>query len=391
VDEKTARKAQELISRDEVQAVLSEPLSYDSEKIQEKNAVLQKHGFKLLSKKALAGLVVQQTIPFYSVIEHDELDGWVIKSGATRIPENKLLMGPGNDKNEMALFTKEESILRIEMAKRVAKIAQESHIEVIIPQKKLVAYSKVQAMDDVCKKYCVVCEKINILTVDETVQMIKNMDAERQKEVARNISTIVKKAGFVDASFHNIRLTPEGKLAIIDTEPAGLMVAQKPGLWNKFFGAKGASVEKCARIGLFNLMHETSKASRGTANLFLFDGLQVEQGLEAFREQVKSDYEKVSSPKLSRWKITLSAFSLGLIPLVNVIVALVKTHMAKKAHEKLQSIDQTFQLQSITLRLKTPEEQKSAVEDYREKRFPFVKKFFAQIEGVPYRANMAFA
>ena len=416
VEDKVALKAQELISNEDVRAVLSEPLSYDPDEVKEKNAVLQQHGFKLLSSKPL--LDVQQTISFYSVIEHDDLPGHVIKSGAARIPEDQLLMGPMNDKNEMAFFTKEESILRIEMANRVAKIASESNIEVVIPQKKLVAYSNLDGIEEVTKKYCVVCEKINILSVNETVETIKNMDADCQKEVARKISTIVQKAGLVDASFDNIRLTPEGKLAFIDTEPAGLMVAKKPGIWNKHFGAKGASVEKCARIGLYTLMHQTSKAVRGTATLLYNDGLQVESGLEAFREQVKSDYEKVSSPKLSKWKITLSVFSLGLIPLVNAIVSLAKLYLTAKTLNKLQVMDQSHQ-QNIHqyLRREAPDslrsfqyfrsgEEKATsgnktqnalknlkkeqfYKEYQSKRTPIAKRIFAYTEGVPYGATGA--
>lgn len=379
-NQEDASTAQRLISNPEVQAVLSEPLTYDlAEAVPEKNAILQKHGFKLLSSKP--NLQTGQKVPFYSVIEHDELQGWIIKSGATRVPKGQLLIGPLNDKNEMAFFTDEESLLRIEMANRIRKIAQEANIDVVLPKKKLITYANLDGVTEPNRKYCVVCEKINILSVDATVQAIKDMDAEHQREIAKKISTIVQKAGLVDASFDNIRLTPDGKLAFIDTEPAGLMVAKKPGLWNKFFGPKGASVEKCARIGLFTLMHQTPKATRGTGIT-----ADVEPGLETFREQVKSDYEKASTPKLSKWKIALSVVSIGLIPLINAVVALVKTKLTKRTFEKLQSIDTTFQTQALSLGLKPPAEQKRLVKEYQEKRTPFAKQFFAYIEDVPYTA-----
>jgi hypothetical protein len=380
----TANKVQKLISNSEVQAVLSKPLSYDLEKIKENNEVLKRHGFKLLSSKPNVNGGVQQKIPFYSVIEHDELDGWVIKSGATRVSKDQFIIGPMNDKNEMAFFNEDESILRIEMAKRIAKVAHEANIDVILPKKKLVAYANLDGVTEVNKKYCVVCEKINILSVEDTVLAIKKMDVQHQQEVARKISTIIQKAGVVDASFDNIRLTPEGKLAFIDTEPAGLMVAKQTGIWNKLFGAKGASVEKCARIGLFNLMHQTSKAACGTAGMF--DRMDVEPGLEAFRKQVKDDYEKVSSPKLSKWKIALSVVSMGLFPLINAIVALVKIKLTERTVEKLMSIDQPFRMQSLSLSLKAVSEQKRIVEEYQARRTPIVKQFFAYTEGVPYTA-----
>lgn len=48
-----AKKAQKLISRPEVKSMLSEPLSCDWEKIQDNNAILGQHQFKLLNKKIL--------------------------------------------------------------------------------------------------------------------------------------------------------------------------------------------------------------------------------------------------------------------------------------------------------------------------------------------------
>lgn len=381
-DAEIAHQAQQLISEPEVQRVLSEPLSYDLEKIKENNAVLTQRGFKLLSSKPLNSKIPQK-IPFYSVIEHDQLDGWIIKSGAIRVPKDQLIIGPRNDKNEIAFFTEEEGILRIEMAKRVAKVAKEANIEVVLPKKKLVAYANLDGVTEVNRKYCVVCEKINILSGEETVQRIKDMNVKHQKEVARKISTIVQKAGLVDASFNNIRLTPEGKLAFIDTEPAGLMVAKKTGLWNKLFGPKGASVEKCARIGLFTLMHQTSKANFGTGTT-----ANVEPGLEAFRDQVKNDYEKISTPRLSKWKIALSVASIGLIPLINVIVALVKAKLTKRTLEKLVSIDRSFQTQMASLKSTPPEERKRLAKEHRATLTPIEKQLFAYIEGVPYTAVM---
>jgi hypothetical protein len=268
------------------------------------------------------------------------------------------------------------------MANRVQKIAQEANIDVVLPKKKLITYANLDGVTEPNRKYCVVCEKIDILSVEETVQTIKDMDEEHQREVAKKISTVVQKAGLVDASFDNIRLTPDGKLAFIDTEPAGLMVAKKPGLWNKLFGSKGASVEKCARIGLFTLMHQTSKTTRGAGIT-----ADVEPGLEVFREQVKNDYEKASALKLSKWKIALSVVSIGLIPLINAVVALIKTQLTKRTFKKLQSIDATFETQKFSLIQKPLAEQKRLVKEYQEKRTSFAKQFFAYIENVPYSAR----
>lgn len=362
-DAEAANKAQQLISDPEVQRVLSEPLSYKPEKIQENNQVLTDRGFKLLSSKPVG----TEKIPFYSVIEHDELNGWIIKSGAVRVPKDQFIIGPVNDKNEMALFTEEESLLRIAMAQRITKVANKANIEVIVPKKKLVAYNNLDGVTEATRKYCVVCEKINILSVDETIQAIKNMDTAHQKEVAKKIAKIVKKAGLVDASFDNIRLTPEGKLAFIDTEPAGLMVVKES-------NSKSASVEKCARIGLYTLMHQTSQIIRQTGNT-----LDVEPGLEAFREQTEKEYEKVSTPKLSKWKIALSVVSIGLIPLINVVVALIKKASFERNLDKLATLDKQMQERLPSL---AEAEQIQIINEYQAKRAPLARKLFSDV--VPY-------
>src|SRR6516165_1435667 len=81
----TALKAQELISQPHIQKVLSEPLSYDLQEIKRKNRIIEKSGFMILSTKNIVDSEV--ILPFYNVVEHPKLPGWVIKSGASRIPK----------------------------------------------------------------------------------------------------------------------------------------------------------------------------------------------------------------------------------------------------------------------------------------------------------------
>ncbi|MGD2168755.1 MAG: hypothetical protein PVI40_00765 [Chlamydiota bacterium] len=375
-DPRLAATAQRLISQTQVQKVLSETLSYDLEfAIPQKNQTLRDHDFTLLSSKPDA---YGNIYPFYSVIEHNDLPGWVIKSGANRVPENFHLSGPLNNRHEKASYTKEESILRLELAKRITQVAQKNGLDIIVPKKKLVKYANSENPSDPCRTYCVLSQKVNILTLAETVQVIKSMTATQQIETAQKICSIIKKIGFVDASFSNIRLTPDGKIAFIDTEPSGLLVAQKPGLWNRLFPPKGSSVEKCARIGLYSLLHQTSRAALRTGPSF-----SCEPGLEAFREEVQSQYDR-SAPSLSKWKIGLSIASLGLIPVINAIVSLVATIRIRKAFEKMQKIDTAFESIKRTLPGETPDEQRRQIYEYRFNRSPIEKQFLALTEGIPY-------
>ena len=338
-----------------------------------------------------------QLVPFYSVVEHPELAAWVIKSGAIRVPKGQKLQGPMNDRNETASFTEEESLLRIEMANRIEKVAREMDFEVAIPRKKYVKYKDVT---EPTKKYCVVSEKFDLLSFEESLKEFKSMSAEKQREIAQKICTLVRKTGLVDASFHNIRfMRREGRLmlSIVDTEPAGLMVAKKSGLCGMLVGPKGASVEKCGRIGLFTLLQQTSASAchPEAAPKVMMEQLQnlqdlqagqaCEPGLEPFRAVVKREYEEAISPRLSRWKIVLSVVSVGLLPLVLAIVALVKTLLMKRIFEKLKEISEPFFMKvfisggAINL-----QEQ----EAFQKAKAPLEKQFYSSIEGVPYKNEL---
>ena len=56
-----------------------------------------------------------------------------------------------NDKNEKAFFTQEESLLRIEMANRIAKVAREAGIDIVVPKKRLVSYANLDGVTEVTK------------------------------------------------------------------------------------------------------------------------------------------------------------------------------------------------------------------------------------------------
>ncbi len=303
--DENSTKAAELISREGVEEILSSPLSYDSEKIQQNNKVLKNQGFVLLGSKDIGNT----TIPYYSVLEHKELPNYIIKSGAVRIPKDKLLSCPSNDK-ETTFSEEEESLFRIEMANRIKKIAQENQIDVIIPKKYLVAYKNSENIQDPTKKYCVLCEKINIPSVEETLKNIK----ENPKEVAKKISKLIEKTGFVDAHFGNIRVTKDLEIVITDTEPMGLMVAKGSA------SQRGTSVQQCARIGLYTLMMQKS----------------VSTILPEFHSQLKQEY--ASLPKLSKWKFALCFLSLGIFPLGIVIASLFKVIYIGKMLKEIQKI-----------------------------------------------------
>jgi len=220
-----------------------------------------------------------------------------------------------------------------------------------------------------------VCEKLDVCSAEETEEQIKQMAPSNKKKLATRIATLIRKAGLVDASFANIRYTRQGKLAIIDTEPAGLMVAKKPGLWNTLFGQRAASVEKCARIGLYQLFTQTLQVG-------LFGGACSKKGMDSFSNTIQSELDGIKTPKLSRWKIVLSVVTLGLVALINVVVTVVKWILCSRAAKKV--FEKITHLQAIAATL-SPDQLKAKVQELN----PLQRDYFSAIDGTPFTTSFA--
>jgi hypothetical protein len=320
-----------LISNRDVQKILSNPLPPSVDAIAEKeNDLLKSQGFNIIGSKKDS--FTKEHRPFYSTMEHPDLQGWIIETAAAKPKDlNHTLIV--NDIEEGAYLQKEDALLQIEMAKRIEKVAKQEKIEVVIPKKTLVSYEHSEGISDPCQKYCILTEKLNVLSPQETVNTIKAMDADSQKDLARKIIALIKKAGIAGASFETIRLTSDGKIAIIKMNPHGLIVEKKQGLIRNLFSGARPSVEKCARIGLYQLMINVQ-------TIVSIDSKEREQvsRLKEFEKEAFVAYYRSCDPRLSKWKITLSVMSLGLLPLINVICAISYSILAKKKHSELQEI-----------------------------------------------------
>jgi hypothetical protein len=312
----------------------------------------------------------------------------VIKAGGVRLKDDDFLVPLQNKYLEAVFPTKEDGILRIAMAKRISEVAKNLGIELVVPEKKFVRYAEVKADAKVTEKYCVISQKLDVLSKLETVAKIKEMGSDEQKALAKNISRLVKEAGLVDASFDNIRFTKDGKLAIIDTEPFGLMTVKKTDFWSRLFPTQYASLEKCARVGMHILQHVSSK-SHYNHEVPEAERNDAEPGLEAFKAQVEQEYEEVKQPKWSNWKVLLSKATLGLYPaavavasffhyiILGGITAHISANQTLRAQEIKQAVDfygnNIFTAFSVELINK----------EYDKKVFPLTRQFFSWAEGIP--------
>lgn len=331
-NKRVAEIAQRLISNRDVQKILSTPLPPHFDGSAEKeNNLLKNQGFNLIGSKK--NFFTKEESPFYSTIEHPDLEGWIIEPAAAK-PEDPINALIENDMREGAYLRKEDALLQIEMEKRIERVAKEEKIDVVIPKKTLVSYQMIEGISDPCQKYCILSKKLNVLSAQETVNAIKGMDTDSQKNLARKIITLIQKVGIVSASFETIRLTSEGKIAILKMNPHGLLLRKKEGFMGNLFTGRRSSVEKCARIGLFQLFRE----AQTMVDVDLNQGQQRSR-LNEFADEVLHAYCSSCDPKFSKWKITLSVMSLGLIPLINAICAISCSILAKKKHSQFKEIN----------------------------------------------------
>ena len=123
------------------------------------------------------------------------------------------------DLNETISCNDEDNNLEVEMNHRIAKVAKEANIDVNIPNNGLVAYSIKNEAGKEIKKYCLAQETdsnvknllLSTMNSIKTINTIKAMPPEKQKELARNLSIIIKKAGIVEANFETMGLTHDDK------------------------------------------------------------------------------------------------------------------------------------------------------------------------------------
>lgn len=363
-----ARTAQRLFSNPEVQKAFSTPISYDRTTREHKSKILENHGFKTLN-------------PSKTVVEHSDLPGWVIKSGANPFSKDLFIRGPMNDKKEAAFPTPDDNLLRFTMAERFASIAKEENLTLVIPKKRLVAYPNTKGVTDITRKYFTLSEKLDILSVKETGDKIGQLKDEEQRELAKKISRFIQKSGWVDPAPRNLRFTPDGKLAIVDTEPFSLLRAKRS-LFDTSVLSPTASVEKCARVGLFTLIEAISKKNPNQKAL----EEPILPNIATFHKQLKSEYEKISIPQLSYGKMVLSILSLGILPLAQAIISFSTVKFIEKTQAEAQKEIKTHKekcnayYDECDRKLETMD----FVKEHQKLMFSKLNPMLRSLEGVPY-------
>lgn len=298
-----------------IATIFSEPFSYQEEKIRKNVEELKQNHFTFLaSRRTREG----DTLPFYSALEHPRLPGWVLKPCGSKVPDSRFILGPANSLNDMAYFHPYDGLYRIPMKERIRKIAELEDIPLLVPKK---FYAKIPFCnkENPLENTFVIAEKLDVLSTQDTLKMIKSMSTSQQSLLAYRIGRLIQLSGFLDASLNNIRLTPNGEIAIIDTEPAGFLKERgefpKP-FWAGY-GHQG-TLEKSGRIGLHLLRDQFLDKSLSTP-----DGKKVAfKGYESFKEMLDTMIDQDYSLKPSSRKKALAVLSFGVLPVLWAIQSL---------------------------------------------------------------------
>jgi hypothetical protein len=327
---KVYEEARQLIKDTQIKKHLVKPFS-SLDNIDPMVKEIKRQGFKCLAEKEMAETQGYEISDFFSVLEHEKLDGWLIKSGGPRFDKNYYSDTTCcNSRLEKALFSSDDPLLRVEMAERIRKKAKELNIDIKIPKKILVPYKDIESEKDPSEKYFVLVEKVDIMPRYKTIKKIAKMSCEEREKFGRDLIKIVKICGIADANFRNIGFTKDGKLCIFDTEPLNLLKRKKGNAAKR--QPFQNSVEKCGRIGLFGLYREITnhllsqevydrfcwklkrRASLSIQILKDEEILNDEEikNLKSFRNQIKLEYNKI--PELSTRKLLLS-----LVPFLSII------------------------------------------------------------------------
>jgi hypothetical protein len=138
-----------------------------------------------------------------------------------------------------------DGILRPIMGKRMQKMSEEEGLDIKIPFSFLLEYPDlVEDIDEPFSRYCVICEKLDVLSGEETSEIVQNMSEDQQIDLARRICCFIEKTGYVDAHYGNFRFTVKGELACIDEESFGLLRLEG------FESVQNIPFEKYVEIGL---------------------------------------------------------------------------------------------------------------------------------------------
>lgn len=140
--------------------------------------------------------------------ENDQLDGWIFK-----------IFSYESNMSSAA------NVLRVPMAHLMANIINEKNLhDLVVPKKCLVQVYDREIIDQLSEDYVSlgfidVVEKLDLLDEKETIPYLSKLPELKQQNIAEQVATLVTYSGLWDVTFSNIRITKDGKLAFIDTEP----------------------------------------------------------------------------------------------------------------------------------------------------------------------------
>lgn len=307
--------AQKITSDPRVHKAFSDRFTNQPDKVREQLKFLKKHGFQ-----------PPKSSPHYRQLQHNSLKGWTIIPGGPRRLRDQIVSEVGNDQMEEPWVSDCDGLLSIAMGERIRQIARDLGIKVPkveVPEQYAVPLKK-PAGDDVTQKYFIV-KKIDpkVPTQEDTINYLVSLNPQNQVKIAQQLAALIKGIGFANTSFDAVRISATGQIVFLETEPCGLLVDKYDTLYST-----GHSVEKCARIGLYQLWCNAKE----------------EKKLQAFANEIIRQYDEAVS-EVSITRIVLSILC-PLIPLVFLIISVVNVIRIHWLHSECNTVaDNYFALQ----------------------------------------------
>jgi hypothetical protein len=258
-----------------------------------------------------------------TIWEHPGLQGWLIK--ASRSPKKSTWVDGMGGRCNSANYN---NLHRILLAERMREEIAKNNWDIFIPDKSLYRSPHAQSSETLHEKYYVLSKKVELLSKDETLEQIGRQPVSEQRRIAIEICDLIKRTGFTDANPTNIVALKNKhgqsklRIAIIDTEPIGLMqdISDRS-------GESFSSFKNCVLTGL-------SKLDESFGEKFLAFKQEIKLAIEELQpggEKRVKEKRKEALKKEHLWFIVkiIASIVIPLIPLILLCTAIARAYIGE--------------------------------------------------------------
>ena len=182
--------AQKLVQDPEIQKAMAQPFTLEEKINKQRDALFKDKKFTACANNVIGG-------NFTGVLGHPNLPDWFIKTCGGRFDEVDVdapqqiqtLTSQHGEANQVSTY---ESMLRIPMRKHLKAVAKEKGVmgkkegfNFVLPKEKYLPMPNAAPNGTFGSRFCILSQKLDILSQEETVAAIEAMSDEDQKSLAQ--------------------------------------------------------------------------------------------------------------------------------------------------------------------------------------------------------------